>query len=114
MTTLTRIEAVFIESDPYSSRVEPGVIDSQYATLPDEFQEALADLYCRQDAVTCWRCNEMTGYVIAEQPSGFERLEWRPTGLAREVGAPVAVLCEECTPYIPPVDYKTAGQEAAR
>jgi hypothetical protein len=110
---LTHIEAVFIEADPYSSRAEPGVVDSPYSDLPEAFLDALAELYVNRDSVTCWRCNEMTGYVLAEQPSGFEGVEWRPTGLAREVDGPVAVLCEECAPYIPPVGYKTARLEFA-
>jgi hypothetical protein len=112
MTTLLRLESVFIETDPFSSRVEAGVVDDLYATLPRPFLDALYDLYDRRDSATCWRCDDMTGYVLAETPSGFERLEWHPTGLAREVDGPVAVLCENCAPYIPPVDY--AGQESLR
>ncbi len=102
---LSRIEAVHIESDPFTRL---GDIDSQYDALPAPFLDALSDLYAHRDDTRCWRCNEMTGYVVAEQPSGFDGLEWRPTGLARADDGPVAVLCEECSPYVPSVDYRTA------
>jgi hypothetical protein len=105
--SLTRIEAVFIESNPFSSSVEPGVIDSEYALLPAEFLEMLAELYCRRDDVACWLCREMVGYVLIEQPNGFEHLEWRPASIAREVGGHVAVLCEPCAPFVPPFDIGT-------
>lgn len=114
---LSRIEAVHIESDPFSSRVgvmvNTCVLDDLYAALPAPFLDALYDLYEHRDDRTCWRCNAMTGYVVAEQPSGFDGLEWRPTGLAREGDGPVAVLCEECSPYVPSSDARTAMDEVA-
>ncbi len=111
MTELTHVEAIYIESDPFTSRSEPGVIDGEYAELPEEFLDVLVDLYANRDGRTCWRCNAMAGYVLAERPSGFEDIEWRPTGLAREGDGPVAVLCEDCSVYVPPSDARTAMDE---
>lgn len=110
MITAT-VEYVFVDANPFISIGALDTMSDEYRELPKPFQAALFDVYEHQDNATCARCDDPVGFVLREQPSGFERLEWTPTGLAREGDGPVAVLCEECTPFIPtPKD----AQEAQR
>lgn len=110
MTTI-HIESVFVESAPFPAAVEPYpflgaielILDELPHDLPREFVDALLDLHKRMDNTQCWRCEEPTGYVLVYREGRFpeERVEWRPTCLARADGGPVAVLCEECAPQVP-------------
>ncbi|WP_190824719.1 hypothetical protein [Saccharopolyspora pogona] len=96
-STLTQVQYVFIESNPYDSALG----DPEYASLPEQWQATLHELLSQPDSVRCWRCDAPAGYVLREQPSGVERIEWVPIGLACEGDGPIAVLCEDCTPYVP-------------
>lgn len=103
---LMSIQSLFVEDDPWSvvdlSFLEQQIegLDPRLEDLPPEFVEALSDLFKHKDGVRCARCETPTAYVL-ELRGDFERLEWRPTGLARIEGGPVVVLCEDCTPYVP-------------
>lgn len=96
-SVLNQVHYVLIELNPY----DPAGVDAEYAALPERWQATLHELLSRPDSVRCWRCGAPVGYVLQEQPSGFERLEWVPIGLACEGDGPIAVLCEHCTPYVP-------------
>lgn len=103
---LIKIESTFIEDGPWSVHFVPyleqqiEILDPRFEDLPQAFVDALSDLLRHQDAVACARCDTLTGYVLVER-AGFERIEWRPTGLARLADGPVVPLCESCTPYVP-------------
>ena len=100
--TTTTVEYVYLEDVPFMSIGDLDVVTDEYAGLPAPFLDALTGLLKQQDSAQCARCDEPVGFVLREQPSGFERLEWTATGLARETDSPhVAVLCEQCTPYVP-------------
>lgn len=101
MDALTTIHSVMFEADPYISVLGQPTLNPEYAELPAQWRDALWDLLNRPDSVRCWRCDAPAGYVLREQPDGFERIEWTPTGIAAEDDGPVAVLCEGCAPYIP-------------
>jgi hypothetical protein len=94
------IEAVFIEDNPVQG---PGGSDLrvQYYALPGPVFAALVDLTTNVDNVRCWNCGDPTGFVLTEAWHGGDGVTWRPTGLAREGDGPVAVLCEQCAPYVP-------------
>lgn len=95
--TLTRIEAVLIEHDPFPSATEP-VLDQCYRDLPAAFTDALVGLLEDLASARCWRCDTAVGYVDGYQGSEDS---WQPTGLARAADGPVVALCEDCAPYAP-------------
>ena len=104
VATLTRIEAVLVEANPFVPSCDASpVLDQTYDGLPVPFTSALFDIYERIDHERCQRCDEPVGFVLAywEGQVPEERMEWRTTALARVDGGPVRVLCEECAPYVP-------------
>lgn len=60
----------------------------------------LINLTVDVDNTRCARCTEAAGFVLTENHAGFENTYWHPTGVARYPGGSVAVLCEDCTPYL--------------
>lgn len=94
------VEYVYLENAPHTDEYGgPEPVD-EYAMLPQPFLDALAHLLAHVDSVSCWRCGEPAGYVLAER-GDFEVVAWRTSALAREDNGPVAVLCDDCAPYVP-------------
>jgi hypothetical protein len=102
MPGTTTIECVYFEAAPFHG-LDQDELEPKYGALPAPFLAALGDVLRGTDRTTCWHCDAAVGFVLAENSAGFERLEWASTGLAREGDGPVAVLCENCTPYVPVV-----------
>ena len=95
------ISTLLVETNPFTTPLNDGtpVFARGYAYVDEQWHGALKDLLNRVDAAKCWRCDEPVGFVLYGDSDQFT--EWVSTGLAREGDGPVAVLCEECTPYVP-------------
>lgn len=104
MADIARIEAVYLECAPYVNGPERDEIDAEHSTLSPPFVAAMEAILANQDAAKCWTCKTAVGFVLTENREGHEHLEWLPTALAREDDGPVALLCGECSPYVPYFD----------
>lgn len=109
---LERMESVYFEEPPWAvgSEIVDGqlydkdvLVDAALA-LPDEFRARLNEIYRRPDDIRCWSCRDGVGFMLRER-NGHDVLEWVPTGLARVVSEPVAVLCESCAPFVPTKEH---------
>lgn len=94
--TLTQISAVLIETNPWTSASGDPVLADEYRGLPAEWLAVLDYMLAHPDLTYCWRCDEPVGFVLFENG-----IRWVSTGLAREGDGLVAMLCDECTPYVP-------------
>lgn len=102
MSALTTIEYILIQSSPHRDGwdSDPQLAD-KYAALPPAFRAALAETLREVDSLRCARCGDGVGYALAENADGREVATWTATALARERDRPVALMCDECAPYVP-------------
>lgn len=96
------ITAMLFESSPFmtpSGYEDPAPLAPEYVDLDQCWVDVLKTLLVNVDTARCWRCDEPVGFTLSGDNDRFA--EWVSTGFAREGDGPVAVLCEECTPYVP-------------
>jgi hypothetical protein len=106
------VEVVEVDTDPAINFYDmPWQWNPEYEQIPEPFKAALVDVIENTDNRQCAKCLSPVGYVIEETEQG-ERTRWHWTSLTRvptryfpeagvEPGSAVALLCEDCTTYVP-------------
>lgn len=94
--TLTQISVVEFEANPWSSDLGEPVLAEEYQGLPAEWLAVLDYVLAHPDLTYCWRCDEPVGFVLFEAG-----MRWVSTTLAQHDGGLVAILCDDCAPYVP-------------
>lgn len=77
-------------------------IINYYRGLPEPWTTALAEVVTAHNRCRCWDCGEIIGYHLDAR----DVRQWRPVFLVRYRRGPVAWLCEDCTPQLPPVRWE--------
>lgn len=101
---LHTVQIVEIDTDPFDAFYdrEP-TLRADYVDLPEPFLTALRlELLDKPEEAVCAECNTGVGYYLEEgDEGGLEHAYWHWTTMVAVPGGPIALLCEDHTPFVP-------------